>query len=168
MPVMTNKQIWSRWYEKDKEVLALVTNLKRMNQWQVEAYAKVIIHQASEMQLKNKESFMLQHGSDKHLSLLKSMGRKRWYDKNKYAYRGFNALYLMEDHARREIARLLNESIALLHTYMGRCESYGLAPNGSVFEQLLLLWVSESEQDAYDCIDKLELEGALTALPSAS
>ncbi|MFN7311342.1 MAG: hypothetical protein ACK5T0_08245, partial [Vampirovibrionales bacterium] len=62
MIVMSNKQIWSRWYEKDKEVLALVTSLKRMNQWQVEAYSKVIIHQTSEMQLKNKESFMLQHG----------------------------------------------------------------------------------------------------------
>jgi hypothetical protein len=37
MIVMSNKQIWSRWYEKDKEVLALVTSLKRMNQWQVEA-----------------------------------------------------------------------------------------------------------------------------------
>jgi hypothetical protein len=168
MIVMSNKQIWSRWYEKDKEVLALVTNLKRMNQWQVEAYAKVIIRQASEMQLKNSESFMLQHGSDKHLSLLKSMGRKRWYDKNKYAYRSFNALYLMDDHARREIARVLNESTALLHTYMGRCESYGLEANGAVFEQLLLMWVSESEQDAYDYIDKLELEGCLTVLPSAS
>jgi len=166
--MMSNKQIWSRWYEKDKEVLALVTSLKRMNQWQVEAYSKVIIQYTSQMQFKNKESFMLQHGSDKHLSLLKSMGRKRWYDKNKYAYRAFNALFLLDEHARREIATLLNDSTALLHTYMGRCEAYGQDPNGAVFEQLLMLWVGESEQDAYERIDSLEAQGNLTLLPSGS
>jgi hypothetical protein len=166
-PIMSTKQVWSRWYEKDKEVLALVTSLKRMNQWQVESYSKVIIQYTSQMQFKNKENFMLQHGSEKHLSLLKSMGRKRWYDKNKYAYRAFNALFLLDEHARREIATLLNDSTALLHTYMGRCEAYGLEPNGAVFEELLLLWVGESEQEAYGRIDHLESEGSLTLLPQA-
>jgi hypothetical protein len=165
---MSQKQVWSRWYEKDKEVLALVSSMKRMNQWQVESYAKVIIQQTSQMQLKHKENFMLQHGSDKHLSLLKSMGRKRWYDKNKYAYRAFNALFLLDDHARREMAVVLNDSTALLHTYMGRCEFYGLEPNGVVFEQALLTWINESEQDAYDYIDRLEMEGTLILSPSAT
>jgi hypothetical protein len=162
---MSNKpqaKVWSRWYEKDKDLLTFVTSLRRMPSWLLEAYCKIIIHHANNMySLDSSKQYLLQHGSDKHLSLLKSMGRKRWYDKNKYAYRAFNALYLMEETSRRTLVLLLNDSANLLHCYQGRCELYNLEPSSLVFEDLLKTWVLSGEQDAYHQIDEFESLGAL-------
>ena len=163
--LMLNKssaRVWSRWYEKDKDLLILITSLRRMPEWLLEAYCKVVIYQANNLYgIDSSKQYILQHGSEKHLSLLKSMGRKRWYDKNKYAYRAFNALFLMEDNSRRTLVLLLNESVNLLHCYQGRCELYSLTPSSVVFETLLKTLVFSSEQDAYHQIDELESHGAL-------
>lgn len=161
----TNKpqvKVWSRWYEKDKDLLVFVTSLRRMPTCLLEAYCKVIIQYANQLYTTDSsKQYMLQHGSDKHLSLLKSMGRKRWYDKNKFAYKAFNALYLMADLSRKELVVLLNSSSNLLHCYQSRCELYGLEPSSTVFENLLKTWIQNGDQDAYHQVDELESQGAL-------
>jgi hypothetical protein len=162
---MSNKvkvKIWSRWYEKDKELLTFISNLKRIPSWLVDVYCKVIIYYASQLHgTDNNKQYHLQHGSEKHLALLKSMGRRRWYDKNKYAYRAFNALFLMESSSRRSFMLRLNESINLLHCYQDRCELYNLKPSSDVFEVLLKTWVISGEYEAYHQIDELESLGGL-------
>jgi hypothetical protein len=137
-----------------------------MPDWLLTVYAKVIIDYAGTAYLTNangvtRKAASLQHGSEKHLALLKSMGRKRWYDKNKFSYRAFNTLFLMEPLLRRELAIKINASCELVYRYQDKCKQTGTQPHEETLKKLLLLWLNASEQDAYHYLDELESLGAL-------
>lgn len=162
MMTQLTPKTWTRWYERDRNVLTLVTKLRRMDTWLLEAYSKAIIHYANQLSLAHADDpFRLQHGSDKHLGLLKSMGRKRWYDKNKYAYRAFNALYLLPQSVRIELAQQFQEAHTLIKLYTDRCRLQGVNPTQAVAESLLSTYVNAGEPEAFALLDELELNERL-------
>ena len=154
-----------RWYQKDKNLLGLVGRLQKMPISLMETYCNCIIEYAMELyQQDDKKRLFIESGSGKHQALVKSLDKKRWFDKNPYSYRAFNALYLMDDLGRNElVARLINAHV-LLHAYNERCLQCEVQPCMQVLGHLLLIFVKQGEQEALLEMTFLEAQGQLSQL----
>ena len=174
MMMMSNKKTSTpnanqRWYQKDKTLLSLVNKLQKMPTALMETYCKCIIDYALELykQDTNKRLF-IEAGSEKHQGLIKSLDKKRWFDKNPYSYRAFNGLYLMDELRRNDLALRLIQSESLLHAYNQRCLQCDCSPNLDVVGHLLLVFVNQGEQEALSTLNLLEAQGQLGRLINAS
>ena len=147
------KAAWSRWYERDQDLLKWVSSLKRMPQWAMEAYCQSTVdYTKGTYEEAPPTSPTLQRGSSKHVGLIKSMRRKRWYDQNPYTYKAFNALFLMEDTKRRELAQALLATGPLMDAYLDALAAQQQEPNRKQFSHLLNQWLNHGEDEALNAL----------------
>lgn len=160
-PVEANQ----RWYQKDKTLLTFVGRLQKMPVSLMETYCKCIIDYATVLyQEDNTKQLFIEAGSEKHQSLLKSLDKKRWCDKNPFSYRAFNALYLMDELRRNELVVRLTNTQDILQAYNQRCLQCNLKPSMAVLGQLLLVYVRQGEEEALMALNLLESQGNLEQL----
>ncbi|MCS6268015.1 MAG: hypothetical protein H2174_10695 [Vampirovibrio sp.] len=169
MMMMTRKKPFNaenqRWYQKDKNLLALVGRLQKMPISLMETYCNCVIEYIMELyQQDDKKLLFIESRSEKHQALIKSLDKKRWYDKNLYSYRAFNAMYLMDGLRRKELVSRLINTQALLHAYNERCLQCELQPSMEVLGHLLLVCVKLGEQEALLELVLLEAQGKLSQL----
>jgi hypothetical protein len=157
MSTHSNAKIRSRWYEKDKDLLSFIGKLQKMPLPLMDVYCQCLIDYALTFFEKDEQKcHFIQEGSEKHTHLVKSLDKKRWFDKHPVSYRAFNALYLMDSLHRKQLVASLNESKPLLEQYDAYCEKNQLMPNLLAIKQLLLVLVKQGEDAAWVMLNALE------------
>ena len=153
----------SRWYEKDKMLLTFVGRLQKMPVALMETYCRCVIKYALELyESDDSKLYHIEAGSEKHLALLNATEKKRWCDKNPFAYRAFNALFLMDDLRRKElVTKLLESQTTLLHAYNQCCKQLQLEPKLMAFEQILSIYIKYGEQEALAELVAIQTTGNL-------
>ncbi len=159
---LISQQGHQRWYQKNKYLLSLVGRMQKMPICLLEAYCNCIIDYAlTYYQEDTTNKFLLAAGSEKHQALLKSRVKKRWYDKNVFSYKAFNALYLMDDLRRNHVVLALLNTGDLLDVYAQRCTHVNMQPSMATLSHLLLVLVEEGEEEALAQLYRLERLGKL-------
>jgi hypothetical protein len=169
-PSASPKAAWSRWYEKDQDLLKWVSSLKRMPQWAMEAYCQSTVdYTKGTYEEAPPTTPTLERGSSKHVGLIKSMRRKRWYDQNPYTYKAFNALFLMEDTKRRKLAQALLATGPLMDAYLDALVTQQQDPNRKQFSHLLNQWLNHGEDEALNALmnEPLPCTATLEEQPTA-
>jgi hypothetical protein len=162
-PKKTVPNLHSRWYEKDKMLLTFVGRLQKMPLALMETYCRCIIKCALELyESDDSKLYHIEAGSEKHLALLNATEKKRWCDKNPFAYRAFNALFLMDDLRRKElVTKLLESQTSLLHAYNQCCKELQIEPKLAAFEQILSIYIKHGEQEALAELIVIQTAGSL-------
>lgn len=146
---------WSRWYESEAETLQLVQALKQASATVQELAAIEMIAQAGHQRFQANQDIK-HYGSEKQLGMLKAMGRKRWYDQNKYLHRAFNKLYLMPSMQRITLAKQINEALALLRLYESIQKEWKLPPNVPFMKQLMTQCLEDGPEQALELLREWE------------
>jgi hypothetical protein len=154
-----------RWYQKDKNLLLFISKLQKMPISLMETYCKCVIDYTMELcQADNKQVLFIESGSQKHQALIKSFDKKRWFDKNPFSYRAFNALFLLGELRRNELITQLIHTQSLLQAYHQRCLQCEEKPSMEVLGHLLLVCVKHGEHEALLALQRFETQGKLGAL----
>jgi hypothetical protein len=96
---------YTRWHDLIPELAQAVRMLEKAPPEFQQLIARAI---AGNMQLhevpKHAEHGLKKLGTEKVIGLLKSQGKRRWYDRDPLIHQAFNCVYLMDDNRRRETA----------------------------------------------------------------
>lgn len=142
---------WTRWYESDANLVRLVRNLRQSPTAIRHIIAQRIIEHANSHRFRHMPTQApRQLGAEAHLGLLKSMGRKRWYDKDKYLYKAFNCLYTMQPGVRSYLAQQMNDIVDVLTSYKQLATQWQLPLQEPFMQELASLCQEESTMAATD------------------
>jgi hypothetical protein len=96
---------FTRWYDRISELSQAVRLLEKAPYLQQQVIATIIV---GSMQLhhltQRSEHGLKKLGSEKVIGLMKSKGKRRWYDQDPLMHQAFNYLYIMDDVLRHEMA----------------------------------------------------------------
>lgn len=96
---------FTRWYDRIPELSQAVRMMEVAPKSHQQAIASAIVGSLQMNQIiQRAEHGLKKLGSEKVLGLMKSKGKRRWYDQDPTVHLAFNYLYLMDDLMRHETA----------------------------------------------------------------
>jgi hypothetical protein len=143
-PFNRPKNIISRWYDIDPEVAEVVYSIQNMKP----DYQEILGQLINMFMEKVREEYrrkrkLIELGPEKHMGLLKSQTKRRWYDKTPTMYRAFNNLYVMDDQQRNMIAKRLHAPVWALEAYFRECLDSDRPESATEIKRLIELGLTE-------------------------
>lgn len=132
-----------RWYDQDPDVSRFVYGLEKEDPSLWPVFCTLLCTYADGLKEEQKRKGARSVGGDKHIGLLKSQQKTRWFDQHPHTYRAFNHLYLMNDPERKEICQRLAEPLTALTVYKAACQRVSLQPIQADMEALVRVAYNE-------------------------
>lgn len=95
---------YMRWYDSIPELAQAVRQMEKMPLAKQQWLASAIVSLMPLHQIPQRTDGLKKLGSEKLLGLMKSKGKRRWYDQDPLVHQAFNYLYLMSNDLRLEMA----------------------------------------------------------------
>jgi hypothetical protein len=109
------KPEFTRWYDSTPELAQAVRLLEHGQPEVQHVIARLIVDTFSLNDLSERQDLGLKRvGTEKVLGLMKSKGKRRWYDRDPMVHQAFNYLYLAEGWMRQEMALKIIVSVRVL------------------------------------------------------
>jgi hypothetical protein len=149
-----------RWYESDVELSLLVESIRQSDESTRHLMADLIIDavQAYRAHLARSTPGPKSLGAEAHLGLLKAMGKKRWYDKDRRLYKAFMGLYTLPLTLQVRLAIQLNGLFLLLGHYETCSAQWFDGPSPVLRHELARLYLKHSSQAAYHQLNQWNTE----------
>lgn len=106
---------FTRWYDRVPELSQAVRMMEKLPPSQQHLIASVIVGSLQLHQMSQRtDQGVKRLGTEKVMGLMKSKGKRRWYDIDPMVHQAFNYMYLMSDQMRYETALKIIVSIKAL------------------------------------------------------